>query len=205
MLRLQGNYKGAENAYRAYADSFPGDLRAEQGINDCLTAPSVKQTGSAYSVKLATLFNSSRSDFSPAYMGVDAQQLYFTSTRQQAKGDISSITGIKNGDIFFSKKDEKGKWKVAEAVEGDVNTENDEGACAFTQDGKRCILQCVAPILLIPEWLKFGVRSVLMPNGASLCKSRFLMTRCPRLHTPQFLLTDDGCISRRTCRVVKAV
>ena len=39
MLRLQGNYKGAENAYRAYADSFPGDLRAEQGINDCLTAP----------------------------------------------------------------------------------------------------------------------------------------------------------------------
>lgn len=107
MLRQQGNYKGAENAYRAYADSFPGDLRAEQGINDCLTAPSVKQTGSAYSVKLATLFNSSRSDFSPAYMGVDAQQLYFTSTRQQAKGDISSITGIKNGDIFFSKKDEK--------------------------------------------------------------------------------------------------
>lgn len=136
MLRLQGNYKGAENAYRAYVDSFPGDLRAEQGINDCLTAPSVKQTGSAYSVKLATLFNSSRSDFSPAYMGVDAQQLYFTSTRQQAKGDVSSITGIKNGDIFFSKKDEKGKWKVAEAVEGDVNTENDEGACAFTQDGK---------------------------------------------------------------------
>ncbi len=140
LLRMQANYKGAENAYRAYQDSFPNDVHAEYGIQSCLTAPAEKQKGSAYTVKMAGLFNGSRSDYAPAYMGIEAKQLYFTSTRQQAKGDVSDITGMKNGDIFYSKQDEKGKWKVAESVEGDVNTEYDEGACSFTQDGKTMYL-----------------------------------------------------------------
>ena len=140
LLRMQANYKGAENAYRAYQDSFPNDIHAEYGIQSCLTAPVEKQKGSAYTVKMAGLFNGSRSDYAPAYMGIEAKQLYFTSTRQQAKGDVSDITGMKNGDIFYSKQDEKGKWKVAEVVEGDVNTEYDEGACSFTQDGKTMYL-----------------------------------------------------------------
>lgn len=140
MLRMQGNYKAATNAYKAYLDSFPGDANAERGLEACLMAPAEKKKGSAYTVKLATLFNGSRADYCPAYMGVEAQQLYFTSCRQQAKGDVSGITGIKNGDIYFSKKDEKGKWKAVEAVEGEMNTEYDEGACAFTQDGKTMYL-----------------------------------------------------------------
>lgn len=140
MLRMQGNYKAATNAYKAYLDSFLGDANAERGLEACLMAPAEKKKGSAYTVKLATLFNGSRADYCPAYMGVEAQQLYFTSCRQQAKGDVSGITGIKNGDIYFSKKDEKGKWKAVEAVEGEMNTEYDEGACAFTQDGKTMYL-----------------------------------------------------------------
>lgn len=140
MLRMQGNYKAATNAYKAYLDSFPGDANAERGLEACLMAPAEKKKGSAYMVKLATLFNGSRADYCPAYMGVEAQQLYFTSCRQQAKGDVSGITGIKNGDIYFSKKDEKGKWKAVEVVEGEMNTEYDEGACAFTQDGKTMYL-----------------------------------------------------------------
>lgn len=135
-LRIQGNYKAAQTAYQAYLDSFPGDKHAEQAIASCLSAPAEKKKGSAYTVKLFNQFNGSRADYSPAYMGIDAQQLYFTSTRQQAKGDVSGITATKNGDIFFSKKDEKGKWKLIEAVEGEVNTDFDEGACSFTQDGK---------------------------------------------------------------------
>ena len=140
MLRMQGNYKAAQNAYQAHLDSFPGDENAERGIEYCLQAPVAKQKGSAYSVKLSTLFNSTRTDYSPAYMGIEATQLYFTSSRNQAKGDASDITGIKNGDIFFAKKDEKGKWKAVEAVEGEVNTEYDEGACSFTQDCKTMYL-----------------------------------------------------------------
>lgn len=141
MLRLQGNYKEAEKAYRSYLDSVPDFALALQGEENCLSAPAIKKAGSAYTVKLYPQFNGSRSDFCPAYMGVEAQQLYFTSTRPQATGDgLSAITAMKNGDIFFTRKDEKGKWVAVEQAEGDVNTSDDEGACAFTQDGKTMYL-----------------------------------------------------------------
>lgn len=136
MLRQQGNYKSAEEAYRKYLEKDPNNEEADRGIDYCLTAPVEKQKESAYTVKMAPLFNGSRSDYSPAYMGIEAQQLYFSSTRAQSKGDVSGITAMKNGDLYFSKKDERGKWKVVEPVEGDLNTEYDEGACSFSQDGK---------------------------------------------------------------------
>ncbi len=140
-LRQQGDYKGAERALNEYLDSVPGDSAASLALTATRGATAIKQRGSAYTVKIASLFNGSRSDYSPAYMGVDAQQLYFSSTRSQATGnDISAITAMKNGDIFFSKKDEKGKWKPVELAEGDLNTNDDEGACSFTQDGKTMYL-----------------------------------------------------------------
>ncbi len=139
-LRKQGNYKGAEAAYKAFADSVPSDERAEWGVEVCQTAPKAKETGSAYTVKLFNQLNGSRSDYAPAYMGTEAQQLYFTSTRNQSKGEVNSITGMKNGDIYYVKKDEKGKWKVVESVDGDLNTEEDEGACSFSPDGKTMYL-----------------------------------------------------------------
>jgi len=140
MLRLQGDYKGAEQAYCAFLDSVPNDSAALWGIEQCLAAPAIKKQGSVYSVKAATHFNSSRSDYAPAYMGQDAEQLYFTTTRQSVLGDVSEITAMKNGDIYFSKKDEKGKWKAPATLEGDVNTDYDEGACSFSADGKTMYL-----------------------------------------------------------------
>lgn len=140
MLRLQGDYKGAEKAYQAYLDSFPDYAPAERGLQDCLSAPLLKKAGSAYTVKLFPLLNGTRSDYSPAYMGTEAAQLYFSTTRAKVKGDLSGITAMKNGDIFFTKKDEKGRWVAAEPVEGEVNTEEDEGACSFSADGKTMYL-----------------------------------------------------------------
>ena len=60
-----------------------------------------------------SLFNGTRSDYAPAYMGTEAQQLYFTSTRNQSTGDISSITAMKNGDIFSRKKTRKENGKLS--------------------------------------------------------------------------------------------
>lgn len=140
MLRLMGDYRSAEKCYQAYLETHPYDVAALNGIASCQSSPGMKEKGSAYTVKLERLFNGSRSDYAPAYMGMEATQLYFTSTRPQATGsDLSGITGMKNGDIFFAKKDEKGKWKIPEAVEG-VNTEYDEGACAFSADGQTMYL-----------------------------------------------------------------
>lgn len=140
LLRQQGDYKAAEKAYVAYLDSFPGFAPAVRGLEACRGAEAQCKKSSPYTVRLFSAFNGTRSDYAPAYMGAEANQLYFTTTRQQVMGDISGITAMKNGDIFFSKKDEEGKWKAVEPVEGDVNTDFDEGACSFSPDGKTMYL-----------------------------------------------------------------
>lgn len=140
MLLMQNDYKGAEKAFSDYLEKFPDDSTALLGLLSCRIAPEMKQRGSAYTVKAMPLFNGTRSDYAPAFMGQEAKQIYFTTTRQQVTGDeISGITGMKNGDIFFSSLDEKGKWKAPEQVKG-VNTDFDEGACAFSADGKTMYL-----------------------------------------------------------------
>lgn len=141
LLRMQGDYRGAEKAYQTYLDSFPSDERARQMLQSLSEAISIKERGSAYTVKMETMFSGSRSDYAPAYNGDEATTLYFSTTRPAVTGsDLSGITGMKPGDIYMVRKDEKGKWKAPEPVEGGLNTENDEGATAFSSDGKTMYL-----------------------------------------------------------------
>ena len=73
--------------------------------------------------------------------GDDYDQLYFTSTRNQAVGDeLSGITGTKPADIFVAYKDEKGNWQKPEVIEGELNSAFEEGACSFTPDSKTMYL-----------------------------------------------------------------
>ena len=139
-----GDYKGAVKEYEVVLDSLPGDARAKEGLEAARKAPQIKQLGSRYTVKRMDGLNGRRADYSPALLGDNADEIYFTSTRKEAEGeDLSGITGMKPGDIFHSSKDDKGKWSKPEAVTG-VNTAYDEGACCFTPDGREMYLtQCV--------------------------------------------------------------
>lgn len=137
MLRMQGDYKGAQKAYLEYLDSVPNDTLALRGLQGAQEANLLKQRSSAYSVKLSKLFNSNRSDNCPALIPESADQIYFASNRNAATGsDLSNIHGEKTSDIFWARKDEKGKWKTTEKVEGQLNTSIDEGSPSFSPDGK---------------------------------------------------------------------
>lgn len=141
MLRMMGDMKSAHEAYSTILDSTPNHEAALLGLQAAQSAMEAQDETSAWTVKLASQFNSSRSDYCPAYQGTEASALYFSTTRRQVLGeDLSGITGMKPGDIYVVRKDEKGKWKMPEAVEGGVNTEFDEGACAFTPDGTKMYL-----------------------------------------------------------------
>ena len=143
-----GNYKEAEKQFKMAADSLPTDDPHRQlaltGLKSAKEAPQWKKDGSAYTVKRAELFNSRRSEYSPMLAGDDNDQLFFTSTRNQAQGDeYSGITGSKNADIFWAQKDDKGKWGKPQTIDSELNTDFDEGACCFTPDGKTMYLtQC---------------------------------------------------------------
>lgn len=139
MQRAEGNYKGAQKSYQAYLDSGRTFLasRARLGLQSCAAAPVLKERGSDYEVHLDKLFNSRRADYSPALLGDDHDQIIFTSTRPAATGDDESgVTGTKAGDLFFSKKDEQGRWQQPEPLQGNVNTAYDEGTPALTPDGQ---------------------------------------------------------------------
>ena len=144
--RLQlksGAYKEAEKIFSLLQDSMPNNLLVKNGLESARMAPKWKAEAdySGYTVKKHDMFNSRRADYSPMLAGDDNDQIYFSSTRNEAKGDeLSGITGTKNADIFFSQKDDKGKWSKPEVIESDLNTEFDEGACAFTPDFKTMYL-----------------------------------------------------------------
>ena len=145
LLLKNGEYKQAEKEFRILVDSMPDNILAQNGLKSAQMAPGWKKAGSRYQVKKMDVFTSRRADYSPMLQGDEYEQIYFTSTRNDAQGDeLSGITGTKAGDIFYSEKDDKGKWSRPEAIATGLNTDYDEGACCFTPDGKEMYLtQCV--------------------------------------------------------------
>lgn len=144
LLLKNGEYKRAEEVFTALQESLPDNILVANGLESARKAPEWKKEGSRYTVKKMDIFNSRRDDYSPVLGGEDFDRLYFTSTRNDALGDeLNGITGMKSADIFFSEKDDKGKWSKPEAIGTGLNTEYDEGACCLTPDNSQMYLtQC---------------------------------------------------------------
>ena len=132
-----GQYKQAAQNFNQFLEFEPGNELARSGLLSCELGPQWKAKPNQYKIKKETVFNSRRSDYSPMLVGDDADQLVLSSTRKEASGeDVSGVTGLKFGDLFFSRKNEQGKWQAVNVLEGDVTTEYDEGAPCLSPDGK---------------------------------------------------------------------
>lgn len=137
-LHGQGQYAQAIKAYEEYLEKFPGDSHAERALAGARTAAELKRNKTRYVVRPAQLFNSRRSDFAPMFNG---DILYFTTTNEKVKGNTrSEITGMKRSDIWMARKNEQGVWQRPEPVEGELNSEWDEGICSFSPDGSTMYL-----------------------------------------------------------------
>lgn len=146
LLLKNGEYKRALAEFELLNDSMPNNVLVRNGLLSAKMAPKWKEQGSDYTVKKMTEFNSRRADYCPVLAGDQWDRLYFSSTRNDALGDeLSGITGAKPGDIFFSDKDDKGKWSKPQTIESGLNTEYDEGACCLSPDGSTMYLtQCLS-------------------------------------------------------------
>ena len=178
MQLKNGEYKAAEKTFSnllkgeyQQSGTLPDDMEqlANAGLQSARQAPQWKREGSKYTVKRQDLFNSRRSEFSPMLAGDENEMLYFSSTRNQAQGDeLSGITGTKNADIFFAQKDEKGKWGKPQTIDSELNTDQDEGACAFSPDNKTMYLtQCLAD----PSYPRFAQICTSKRSDASWSKA----------------------------------
>lgn len=144
-LLEKGDYKASEKNYRAFLEKAQDNRMAQIGLQSAMQSAEWKKNPNRYIVKKSKELNGQRSDYCPAYVGEDTTMIVTTTTRKEATGDgLSSITGQKHADIFMTKLDEKGKWQKSEKIESEVNSEFEDGACAFTPDGKvmyftRCV------------------------------------------------------------------
>ncbi|MBD5339628.1 MAG: OmpA family protein [Bacteroides sp.] len=141
-LQADGKYTQAMQAYRTFLEWQPDNLLAKEGLKGCMRAEAAKkEPKTRYIVKNAKLFNSRRADFSPMYLDKSLDQLYFTTTNEKVTGDNrSEITGMKKSDIWVARKNERGEWMRPEPVEGELNSEMDEGIVSFSPDGQTMYL-----------------------------------------------------------------
>lgn len=141
-LQMEGKYVPAMKAYMDFMEFRPDDPLSLEGIRGCEMAIKAKEKPrTRYVVKNAKTFNSSRADYAPMFLDKSGDQLYFTSNNEKVTGENkSAITGLKAGDIYFSRKNERGQWLRPEPVEGELNSDADEGIISFSTDGQTMYL-----------------------------------------------------------------
>lgn len=166
VLHYQGKYKDAIKQYDIYLEAHPKDYVASAGKYACLKMEEWKKQASRYKVAPAKEFNAKRSsNFSPAFIGEDADALVFTSNRQEQKSSTktkvraSSVTGMPAFNLYSARKNAAGKWEEIELCEGLYKETEDEegemqkqattaelGAACLSADGKTMYFTYSKPI-----------------------------------------------------------
>lgn len=137
-LHAEGKYVPAIKAYEEFLELSPSNPVALSGLEGAKASAALKKNKTRWVVRQDKLLNSRRADFSPMFNG---DILYFTTTNEKVTGDKrSEITGMKKSDIWMSKKDEQGNHLRPEPVEGELNSELDEGIMSFSPDGSTMYL-----------------------------------------------------------------
>ena len=103
-LQRNGKYADAAKNYAHYLKRDTSSLLAKEGVQLMALIDKMKSESQAYKVKRADAFNVRRAfTFSPAFIGTDADLLFFTSTRNINKKIVqknSAITGLPNNKIL---------------------------------------------------------------------------------------------------------
>ncbi len=134
-LKAGEKFDKAIDNYKEYAKLAPDDPRGEMGVESSKLAQKWKENPNGYKVSEMKYVNSVDRDYCPSFSKAEYNEIYFTSTRDDAMGEEThGGTGGYFSDIFFSQKDMSGRWSRPEPIPGEVNTEVEEGATSFTGD-----------------------------------------------------------------------
>ncbi|MEI7676718.1 MAG: OmpA family protein [Bacteroidales bacterium] len=135
LYHTQGRYAEAIKQYKLYLQTDSANQMAVSAIKGCQMADSLKKNVTRYIVKSEPKLNSKQGEYSPMLFGKEFDQVFFTSYRDQATGKKKSeVTGMKNSDIFVSKKNNIGQWEAPKLAEGPINSEYDEGSVCFNAE-----------------------------------------------------------------------
>lgn len=135
-IKAEGKYDEALTQYQLYVEKAPDDPRGKTGVESCTLAQKWKDNPSRFEIQNEVLLNSSKMDFSPTFEDKKYMALIFSSSREGSTGkELSQRTGENAADLYYSIRDNKGKWSVPTLLNEPLNTENEEGAAIL--NGKR--------------------------------------------------------------------
>jgi tetratricopeptide (TPR) repeat protein len=191
MLLVNEQYDEANEEFRKYVELVPDDPRGGIGIESCEAAIVWNENPTGYIVENMRVFNSRERDFSPAYINESFNEVYFTSTREDATGnEIHGATGQNFADMFSTTMDRKGKWSVPVPVE-DLNSEFEDGTPCISPAVKKGKTSSSAARYTAPRKKGTSGRSPswnLNPWGTAL-----------QMHTRPFLPMGTRFTLCRTC------
>ena len=134
-LHAEGRYQQAIKAYEEYLKLRPDDKKALNGLAGAKIGAE-RGPRTRYVVRQPKLFNSRRADYAPMYYDKSYDRIYYTTTNEKVTGTHrSEINGMKKSDIWTASKNERGEWQRPEPVEGELNSEVEEGIVSFSPDG----------------------------------------------------------------------
>ena len=128
-LHANENYEDAIENYKKYLELEPSDQRGQRGLNSVELAKQWTENPTRHKVLPMYYFNSKESDFGVAYARDNYKGVFFTSGNDKSSGGkVNPVTGQYYSDIYTSVIDRRGNWSRPEPVEGEINTDYEEGA-----------------------------------------------------------------------------
>ncbi len=135
-IKAEGKYDEALTQYQQYVEKAPDDSRGKNGVQSCQMAQKWKDNPSRFEIQNEVLLNSPNYDFSPTFEDKKYMSLIFSSSRPGSTGkDLSERTGENAADLYYSIRDNKGKWSVPVVLNEPLNSDKEEGAAIL--NGKK--------------------------------------------------------------------
>lgn len=132
LLMGQEKYKEAQVWFNKYLEKVPDDFVAEMLLVSCKSVDTFKKDTTLFTIKQAEIPEISTAFAQTPY----GDGIIFTADKISFKNSTTANwTGRSYLDIYFSQKDNNGKWLSPMLLKGNVNGQYHEGPACFTKDG----------------------------------------------------------------------
>ena len=136
VLKEEGEYKKAEEAFKKYLDVNPNSKEAKEGSESCEDAISWKNEPTKHIIQNEVLINTDHYDYSSAWGDKKHNVVIFSSSREGSTGDeVDERTGESYMDLWATTRDNKGKWGEPQLLPVSINTPDNEGASVLNRKG----------------------------------------------------------------------
>ena len=132
LLMQMGKYREAQDCFNKYLEKVPDDFVAEMLLVSCKSVSTFKQDTTLYTIKEAAI-----PEIETAFSQVPyGKGIMFVADKVAFKNSkTANWTGRSYLDIYFSQKDQNGKWLSPMLLKGDINGQYHEGPACFNKAG----------------------------------------------------------------------